>query len=153
MYLINLKDIKMFRLAGRVTYIFVKLNYLLQNVIHSISAFKLGPFSRPLLDTSHQCALCGASRRWWKMTFVINALTINCQIIAEPACWPLPQLHFPLQCPHNSRSVRRSAAASDALGQSSLWQELKWVTLWPKALRANISHHPPQPHLSPCICS
>lgn len=31
---------------------------------------------------------------WWKMTFVINALTINSHIIAEPACWPLPLLCF-----------------------------------------------------------
>lgn len=39
----------MFRLAGRVTYIFVKLNYLLQNVIHSRSGIEPESFSRPLL--------------------------------------------------------------------------------------------------------
>lgn len=57
MCLNNLKGIKMFCLAGRATYIFVKLNSLLQNVIHSISGFELGPFSRPWLDTSHPGAL------------------------------------------------------------------------------------------------
>lgn len=44
MCLINLEDIKMFQLAGWVTYIFVKLNSLQQNVTHSLSGTELMPF-------------------------------------------------------------------------------------------------------------
>lgn len=41
----------------------------------------------------HICGLCGTAQRWWGMTSVINALTINCHIMAEPAFQTLPRLH------------------------------------------------------------
>lgn len=77
------------------------------------------------------CGLCCTAQRWWRMTFVINALTINCQIIAEAASWPLPYLRsvpfLSSSCPCNSPSAQRMPAMLDTLGQSSLWLELKWV--------------------------
>lgn len=63
MCLRNLKDIKMFRLAGWVTYIFAKPNSLRQNVILSVSGFELGPFFQTSARHISSVRLVGGDER------------------------------------------------------------------------------------------
>lgn len=67
-------------------------NEMSSNTLPISSPFHLRLFPDLLLCRAftYVGGLCGAAQRWWRMTFVIKALTINCQIIAETASWPLP---------------------------------------------------------------
>ena len=99
--------------------------------IHSNITF---PFtdasSRPLLYTSYIYGLRGAAQQWWRMTFVINALTINCHIITEPASWSRSETLSPSSCLVHVKSALslEHGCRVGRGGQSSLWRELKWVT-------------------------
>lgn len=66
------------------------------------------------------------------MTFVINALTINCQIIAEPAPWPLLWL--------------RSAPLPSCLVGVTRLQRCTWMPCWTHLVRVHFDRRESESH-------